>query len=1123
MSYYDEDGNLITGDCELPVLPNPAPREVSVEIKDGETDNKAIVDEEGNLQVKVTSMPDITIDTTNLSVEISNDAGNPIPVEIQNQTPIPIFVNDDTDTIPVTVVSQVDVRILETDNIVRVSGEQFVRNVPIYNEETEEFEPLPITVEISNPVTEVSVSNFPDFPTTIEVSNIPEVQEVSGTIFVDDTTPIEVNIKNESLSVAVSNLSEIVPPTDIKINNGPEDAIPVTGTVTATVEFPATQAISGSVTVSNFSEITPPSEIMVNNEDTDPIPVKLIDSGTLSNEVNQYFEQRYSLYNDNATMYADCAAPQPDPFGRDGFYYINDGVTGTSHIDALPIPQSQKDTNKKKINWYFYDPARIVAPYSALKNTWALVTVDKSKAPFFFVYSTVNGQTIANRWVFSSYTETLKPGTTYLFWFGTEEPTVFPDVPRIQLSFNLASSTGPINPAQIILSIAYTTNSGDAVNSVQLQTYALGYNVNNTEQSVKLAIKKSESVVVSGEVTINSATPVNVTVSNPVSSVDVSTLPEITIADNQSVTITNTSFDIGNLADITPPTEIKVNNSASEPVPITGSVTASVEFPATQTISGSVTVSNFSEITPPTEIKINNGPTEAVPVTGSVEVSNTVAVSGQVTIDSTTPVNITVSNPITSVDVSSLPEIMIADDQSVTITNTSFEVSNLADVPIATEIKINNAPADAIPVTGTVTANVEFPATQTISGSVTVSNLADVTPPTEIKVNNTASEPVPVTINNADPVSVTVSNPVDSVTVSGTVNVGNTDPISVTVSNPIDTVTVSGTVNIGNTDPIAISGSVDAAVTGSVTVNNTENIPVTVSNPVTDVTISNAIDINSLPNVNATIINQDPLSVTVTNDIVVSPPDNQNVTIINENPVLVSASVTALPDVKLDATGNIIKIDQTTPGANHIHLADKTNPNHVAKVSSNGSVHAVITNDTESAIPVDINNITLYDHPNYGVIPYVATTNVYDIDAGANIPLDVTGTVEINGGAVIAYGAQFDTIVGESVDLYENPANPGEYSLDGSLNWDIAATGDVASELYKSVKISNADEWFWPTGSSDRVTWLLNRDRSPEEYGAIPLPAKPIETKIAQSSPGATPESPLYIAIVGSIDAGTWV
>ncbi len=92
MAYYDENGNLIGESGDIPIIPTPAPRDVTIEIQDGTPNStfKAKVDEDGNLQVKVTDMPAITIDTTGLTVnvevenqvEITNDEGNPIPVEI---------------------------------------------------------------------------------------------------------------------------------------------------------------------------------------------------------------------------------------------------------------------------------------------------------------------------------------------------------------------------------------------------------------------------------------------------------------------------------------------------------------------------------------------------------------------------------------------------------------------------------------------------------------------------------------------------------------------------------------------------------------------------------------------------------------------------------------------------------------------------------------------------------------------------------------------------------------------------------------------------------------------------------------------------------------------------------
>jgi hypothetical protein len=99
-------------------------------------------------------------------------------------------------------------------------------------------------------------------------------------------------------------------------------------------------------------------------------------------------------------------------------------------------------------------------------------------------------------------------------------------------------------------------------------------------------------------------------------------------------------------------------------------------------------------------------------------------------------------------------------------------------------------------------------------------------------------------------------------------------------------------------------------------------------------------------------------------------PSEQNSKLVDENGLPISATNPLEVDIKNTTvpisgtvTANVtfpttqtIKIDQTTAGANNIHLVDKTNNTHVAKVDANGSVSAKITNDTAAAIPTTITN-----------------------------------------------------------------------------------------------------------------------------------------------------------------------
>lgn len=191
---------------------------------------------------------------------------------------------------------------------------------------------------------------------------------------------------------------------------------------------------------------------------------------------------------------------------------------------------------------------------------------------------------------------------------------------------------------------------------------------------------------------------------------------------------------------------VVVVNSSAQPVPVTGSLTAVIgagstvttltgsvvaidNFPATQDVSGSVSVSNFPSF-PATQT-----------VDGSVGVNNF-------------PVTQTVDG---SVNVNNFPS--------------TYAVSNFpSSQTVSGTVGVSNFPATQ-PVSGTLSVG-NFPASQTINGAVSVSNF-----PSSFNVGN-----LPVT--QAVSGTVSVGNFPSTQGVSGTVNVGNfpaTQPVSGTV------------------------------------------------------------------------------------------------------------------------------------------------------------------------------------------------------------------------------------------------------------------------------------------------------------------------------------------------------
>lgn len=158
---------------------------------------------------------------------------------------------------------------------------------------------------------------------------------------------------------------------------------------------------------------------------------------------------------------------------------------------------------------------------------------------------------------------------------------------------------------------------------------------------------------------------------------------------------------------------------------------------------------------------------------------------------------------------------------------TSFPVTQ----EVSGTVNIGTIPSITVanPVTSVTVSN--LPVTQDVSGTVEVSNFP-------------VTQPVSGTVAISNPVtSVAVSNLPSTQAVSGTVNIG-TIP-SITVSNLPVTQAVSGTVAVSNLPSVQdVSGTVDIGSMPSVTI---ANFPVTqpvsgtvaISNPVTSVSVSN--------------------------------------------------------------------------------------------------------------------------------------------------------------------------------------------------------------------------------------------------------------------------------------------
>ncbi|CAB4142288.1 hypothetical protein UFOVP451_3 [uncultured Caudovirales phage] len=237
-----------------------------------------------------------------------------------------------------------------------------------------------------------------------------------------------------------------------------------------------------------------------------------------------------------------------------------------------------------------------------------------------------------------------------------------------------------------------------------------------------------------------------------------------------------------------------------------------------------------------------------------------------------------------------------------------------------------------------------------------------------------------------------------------------------------------------------------------------------------------AVDANGKLAVNINAGGTSPSVVASISSIITS--DKLNVKTTGTDTVAVTGSVNigtmpaiTVSDVGIKTTANTVKIDQATAGANNIKIVDTTNSTHVAKVSNNGSVHTVITNDNASAIPTTITNTP---NVNVSTLPVVridqATANanhVEIVDSGgvsnqATNPL-YTSTVLKDGAnqAVIdasgVLSVKFPSA--QNVSVSNTPSVRVDQSVAGANHVEIVNAGGLANSavepLFTSTTITN--------------------------------------------------------------------
>jgi hypothetical protein len=196
---------------------------------------------------------------------------------------------------------------------------------------------------------------------------------------------------------------------------------------------------------------------------------------------------KFHAFEDNLQVYADAAPGKKDPLTniysnglvRDGWYFKNT-VAG------------------QKINWYFFDGTTQGIITLTNFSAYAVMTFDAITAyPILAVYTfpTGSGDIIPgfahSKVVYSNpLTPAAVAGVKYLIYFGNE-PAAHPELPRINLTYSTISSGGSQNPAEIVLTSSFGSDSAETVNEVQFLVETLGVNSPIIKQEMNLRIKSA--------------------------------------------------------------------------------------------------------------------------------------------------------------------------------------------------------------------------------------------------------------------------------------------------------------------------------------------------------------------------------------------------------------------------------------------------------------------------------------------------------------------------------------------------------------------------------------------------------------------------------------------------------
>ena len=290
------------------------------------------------------------------------------------------------------------------------------------------------------------------------------------------------------------------------------------------------------------------------------------------------------------SAYADTIpVPTIDTYKRKGWYYTNTNAGN-------------------KYNYYFYSNGNTTQTLADITGAWCVCENDSTTTTSSIVNPIISIYTVGNLnlWYQSSRAYAgnvnMVAGMKYLCYWGVE-PSVYPELPRIQLT--LARSNGTQLPTETILTMSVGSDSGASAGIVKNLMSHVGWRNSSNEFITELI---GDADYISTDVRILDKLSSGISISGSVSVSNFPATQPVSIASLPSVEVSN--------------------------------------FPATQPISGSVSVSNFPatqavSIATLPSVEINNFPATQ-PISGSVSVSN--QISGFATETTLSQIDMTLSS-----------------------------------------------------------------------------------------------------------------------------------------------------------------------------------------------------------------------------------------------------------------------------------------------------------------------------------------------------------------------------------------------------------------------------------------------------------------------------------------------